>query len=238
VETMLAGFIAGLAAATAVGIAFRRRRGKRAAPPSTEVHSFVTGLKAVSELSVFRIRTKEIITASDHWFGDFGQRYLAWLISTKRMTMIFEFDVDFRYNLASPEMTVAEEGPENYAVRLPPCSYEVRIIDMRMHSEKGTELLPWLMPDLVNRFFTGGFSVEQKNALIDEAKTQAVRLAKDLVAAAEGDAQRSARRSIEMLAAGFGAGRVSVGFAPTTEFRPRIDATRIEGLLEQRPENE
>ncbi|MBN1825103.1 MAG: DUF4230 domain-containing protein [Candidatus Eisenbacteria bacterium] len=232
-DTLLVGFVIGLAAAVFVAIAFRRSRRPREVSPSTEVHSFVTGLRAVSELSVFRIRTKEIITASDHWFGGFGKRYLSWLISTKRMTMIFEFDVDFRYNLASPEMAVSEDGRGGFTVRLPPCSYEVRILDMRMHSEKGTELLPWLMPEMVNRFITGGFSVEQKNALIDEAKDQAVRLAADLVSSAEGDAQTSARRSIEMFARGFNADRVSIGFAPTTEFHPRIDATRIEGLLDR-----
>ena len=235
---VLIGLILGLVLAVVLAIGWRRLRRGRAKGPRITVQTSLEKFRSIGELSVYRLVAKEIVTAQDHWVGDFGEKYLSWLVTPKRLAMIFEFDVDFRYNLASPEMAVSEELAGEYAVRLPPCSYEVRIIDMRMHSEKGTELLPWLMPDLVNRFFTGGFSVDQKNALIDEAKTQAVTLAKDLVAAAEGDAQRSARRSIEMLAAGFGAGRVSVGFAPTTEFRPRIDATRIEGLLEARPEDE
>ena len=64
--------------------------------------SFVTSMKAVGELSVFRIMTKEVITASDHWFGEFGKKYLNWLLSEQRITLVIEFDVDFRYDLNDP----------------------------------------------------------------------------------------------------------------------------------------
>ena len=50
----------------------RRGRGAKA-PPAITHESFITSMKAVGELSVFRIMTKEVITASEHWFGEFGR---------------------------------------------------------------------------------------------------------------------------------------------------------------------
>lgn len=154
------------------------------------------------------------------------------------MTMIFEFDVDFRYNLLSQELEVVQEGTETYYITLPPCHYEVRIIDMRVHSEGKTELLPWLMPDLVGRFLTGGFSVEAKNQLIAEAKQEATRLASGLVAAAQADAQNSARKTLEVVARGFGVEQVAVHFLPSAEFRPKVDASVIERIAETTSEYE
>jgi len=230
-DSFLIGILIGIVAAASFHLAARRARAARRLAPAVRVQSFITSLRAVSELSVFRIRTKEIITASDHWLGAFGKKYLSWLLSEKQMTMIFEFDVDFRYDLMSPELHVAMDGRGTYHVTLPPSSHEVRIIDMLVHSEGKTELLPWLMPDLIGRFFTGGFSVEEKNRLIAEAKDEASRLAGDLVNAAEEDARISARRSVEMLARSFGAERVTIDFTPAAEFRPHVDATRLERAL-------
>ncbi len=232
-ETFIVGLFIGVALAAIFYLSLRKTRARRAsAPATTQVHSFVTDLRAVGELSVYRARTKEIITASDHWFGEFGKKYLSWLLSTKQMTMIFEFDVDFRYDLLSPELEVTHDHTGTYFITLPPCRYEVRIIDMRVHSEGKTEFLPWLLPDLVGRFLTGGFSVEAKNQLIAEAKQEATRLAGNLVGAAQMDAQKSARKTIEVLSRGFGAPRIAVHFLPTIEFKPSVDASVIERIAE------
>ena len=37
------------------------------------------------------------LLSSQHWFGEAGKRYLQWLVSTKKMAMIFEFDIDSHY---------------------------------------------------------------------------------------------------------------------------------------------
>ncbi len=233
-ESFLFGIVLGVVLPSLFYLSIRRgrARGKGLTPPAREVHTFVTGLKAVGDLSVFRARTKEIITASDHWFGEFGKKYMSWLLSTKQMTMIFEFDVDFRYNLLSPELEVTSDASGAYYITLPPCHHEVRIIDMRVHSEGKTEFLPWLMPDLVGRFLTGGFSVEAKNQLIAEAKEEAARLASGLVAAAQADAQNSARKTLEVVSRGFGVDQIAVHFLPSGEFRPKVDASVIERIAE------
>jgi hypothetical protein len=189
-------------------------------------------MRAVGELSVFRIMTKEVITASDHWFGEFGKKYLAWLLSSQRMTLIIEFDVDFRYDLTDPVFQVQRMGEDDYRILLPPCRHEVLIRDMRIHSEDKPELLPWLMPDLLGRFFTGGFSVEAKNKLIAETRQEASRFAGALVQKATAEAQASARRTLTMLAQGLGAWHVDFEFSKAEGFQPTIDTSRLEGPAE------
>jgi len=71
---------------------FRRRGSGR----QVKIYSSIEQLRSVGELVAFKMVTKEIVTASQHWFGESGKRYFQWLVSTKKMAMIFEFDIDFR----------------------------------------------------------------------------------------------------------------------------------------------
>ncbi len=231
----LIGFGGGLAAGLLVWTTWkiaRRGRGKARlqGPKVMTRESFITSMRAVGELSVFRIMTKEVITASDHWLGEFGKKYLNWLLSSQRITLVIEFDVDFRYDLNDPRFEIKAQS-EGFRITLPPCRHEVLIRDMRIHSEDKTELLPWLMPDLLGRFITGGFSVEAKNKLISETRLQARGLAGDLVGKAGLEAQKSATRTLTMLAQGLGVEIVELDFLSTGEFAPEVDSSRIEGML-------
>ena len=143
-DHLLIGFGGGLlVAVVAWGVWKLARRGRERLPAAPDVtyESFVTSMKAVGELSVFRIVTKEVITASDHWFGEFGKKYLNWLLSSQRITLVIEFDVDFRYDLTDSAFRVEREGEGVFRMTLPPCRHEVLIRDMRIHSEDKTELL-------------------------------------------------------------------------------------------------
>jgi hypothetical protein len=190
--------------------------------------SFITSMRAVGELSVFRIMTKEVITASEHWFGEFGKKYLNWLLSEQRMTLIIEFDVDFRYDLTDEGFKVERTGDQSFRINMPPCKHEILIRNMRIHSEDKPELLPWLMPDLLGRFFTGGFSVEAKNKLIAETRQEASRFTSTLVRKANAEAQASASRTLTMLAQGLGAWHVDFAFSKSDEFKPIIDTSALE----------
>ncbi|MBE0567594.1 MAG: DUF4230 domain-containing protein [Krumholzibacteria bacterium] len=232
-DTLLFGFGGGLLAALCAVLGWRlaRRRRRRAAAPTVAYESFITSMKAVGELSVFRIMTKEVITASEHWFGEFGKKYLNWLLSSQRITLVIEFDVDFRYDLTDPAFRVERQGEGAFLMRMPPCRHEVLIRDMRIHSEDKAELLPWLMPDLLGRFFTGGFTVEAKNKLISETRVQASRFAGELVRKAGGEAQKSAAGTLTMLAQGLGAWRVDFDFTAAEGFHPVVDTSRLERAL-------
>ena len=234
-DYLLIGFVGGLVISGVGWLVWRlaRRGRKKEKAPSTQImyESFITSMKAVGELNVFRIMTKEVITASDHWFGEFGKKYLHWLLSSKRITLVIEFDVNFRYDLTDPAFGIERTGDMAFHFTMPPCQHEVMVRNMRIHSEDKTELLPWLMPDLLGRFFTGGFSVEAKNKLIAETREQAIVFAGDLVGKATGEAQRSAANTLTMLAQGLGAWRVDFDFTTGGEFHPRVDTSRLENTL-------
>ncbi len=229
------GFSGGLVAGLLVWLTWKIARrgrggGRKNSPQIMTRESFITSMRAVGELSVFRIMTKEVITASDHWLGEFGQKYLNWLLSSQRITLVIEFDVDFRYDLTDPRFAITAKAG-GFHVVLPPCRHEILIRDMRIHSEDKTELLPWLMPDLLGRFITGGFSVEAKNKLIQETRQQARGLAGDLVGKAGLEAQKSATRTLTMLAQGLGVDQVEIDFLGADEFTPAVDSSRLEGIL-------
>ncbi len=189
----------------------RNRRTKSA----QEIRAFssIERLKAIGQLSVYKVLTKEIVTETDHTWGEFGNRYLGWVLSGKKMAMIFEFEIDFRYNLQSPRFEISETGEAAYAVRLPPCDYEVNIRDIRFYDEQGSKLLPWLLPDLLNGFLRGGFSEEDKNRLVDAAKRHAEKQALELISSIQSEVQKSAKSTLESISRAFGAVQIDFSFS-------------------------
>ena len=231
-QNLLTGILVGLAVAVTASLTWRfARRGRKPkapAAPAVTVESFITRMRSVGELSVYRVMTKEGITASDHWFGEFGKKYLNWLLSSQQITLVMEFDVDFRYDLNDPRFKVSAAGAGACRVTMPPCRHEVLLRDMRIHSEDKPELLPWLMPDLVGRFFTGGFSVEAKNQLIAETRQESRRFAGELVRKVDAEARASAVRALDPLTRGLGFPDVQYDFLPQDAFEPTVDSTRLE----------
>ena len=178
-----------------------------------EIYSTIDKFRSVGELVVFKIVTKEIITASDHWFGEIGKKYFRWLASNKKMAMIFQFDIDFKYNLHSPDFIIESIGDNNYRLKMPKCLYESHIKDIKIYDEQGAKLLPWLLPHLISDALSGGFNEETKNQLISEAKNQASHMAHDLVGEMQSEVQKSALHTLEVLAKGFGAAHIKVDFS-------------------------
>ena len=182
-------------------------------------------LKSIGILSVFKAVTKEIVTARDHSLGDLGKRYLEWLITSKKMAMIFEFDIDFQYDLRDPSFAVLEEGPGRYRLQMPRCDYVVHVRNVTFYDEQAGKLLPIILPDVVNKILGGGFNEEDRNKLMDEAKAQAEALAQNLARRLSSEVQTSARQTMEMLAKSFGATAVRVVFpdAEPRKTQPALD---------------
>lgn len=222
---MFSGVLVGVLLAVAVFALVRARRasggGRREA--SVRVYSTIEDLRSVGELSVFKLITKEIVTATDHSFGEFGKKYFQWIVSSRKMAMIIAFDIDFRYDLQSPDFGIAEQDGGAYTLTMPKCFYETHIRDIHFYDEQNSKVLPWLLPDLLNRAFGAAFSEGDKNRLIEEAKQQASSQARSLVQRMRSDVQHSARQTIEALARGFGAERVSVSFRESELVQRRIE---------------
>ena len=213
---LLLSLLCGALAAGCLGLLFRRPRA--ATGPTLRATAAIEELKAIGVLSVFKAVTKEIVTARDHSLGDLGKRYLEWLITSKKMAMIFEFDIDFQYDLRDPAFAVQEEAPGRYCLQMPRCDYVVHVRDVTFYDEQGGKLLPIILPDVVNKILGGGFNEEDRNKLMDEAKAQAEALAQNLARRLSSEVQTSARQTMAMLAKSFGAQSVRVEF-PDTEPR-------------------
>lgn len=215
----LIGMIVMLVLMGALWIWFKAKKNKPA--QEIQIFSSIEQLKAIGQLSVYKVLTKEIVTETDHTWGDFGNRYLSWVLSGKKMAMIFEFEIDFRYNLQSPRFEIVEKSEGAYSVIMPPCDYEVHIRDIRFYDEQGTKLLPWLLPDLLNGFISGGFSEEDKNKLVDAAKGHAQKQALELINNIQSEVQKSATTTLESISRAFGATDLDFSFATQT-------ATKVE----------
>jgi hypothetical protein len=210
----LIGMAVSIVAMGSVWFFFKTRRNK----PAQEIRIFssIEKLRAIGQLSVYKVLTKEIVTETDHTWGEFGTRYLSWVLSGKKMAMIFEFEIDFRFNLQSPRFEIKETGENAYAISMPPCDYEVHIRDIRFYDEQGTKLLPWLLPDLLNGFITGGFSEEDKNKLVDAAKGHAEKQALELINNIQSEVQKSAKSTLESISRAFGATDIEFKFPVQT----------------------
>lgn len=222
---VLSGVVVGVGVTVAGVVIWRVARRKTKGPPgpSVRVEGSLQQLRAVGELSVFKVITKEIVTATDHWFGEKGKRYFEWMVSSKKMAMIIAFDIDFRYDLKSPDFVIREDGVGRYRLTMPKCLYETHIKDVLFYDEQNSRLLPWLLPDLLNRAFGSGFSEHDKNRLIEEAKQQASAQARDLVQRMRSEVQKSARQTLGALAQGFGADEVSFDFGESDIIEMKVD---------------
>ncbi|VGO15649.1 hypothetical protein PDESU_04234 [Pontiella desulfatans] len=224
------GFLIGMAATLVlVGAVWIWLKAKKSKPAKEiRVFSSIQQLKAIGQLSVYKVLTKEIVTETDHTWGEFGNRYLGWVLSGKKMAMIFEFEIDFRYNLQSPLFEIKERGEDSYSVTMPPCDYEVHIRDIRFYDEQGTKLLPWLLPDLLNGFISGGFSEEDKNKLVDAAKGHAQKQALELINNIQSEVQKSAKTTLESISRAFGATDIEFNFS--TKSAPEIEVAVSEKI--------
>lgn len=222
------GFVIGAIAGVVVTaglilfIKTRGRKGLRGA--EVHVHASIEDLRSVGELVVFKMITKEIVTAADHWFGKWGRRYLTWLLSEKKMAMIFEFEIDFRYDLRSNDFVIEPTGENSYRLIMPKCFYQTHIRDVSFYDEQSSKLLPWLIPDLLNRAFGPGFSETDKNHLKEEAKQQAGHMAKDFVDKMRPEVQNSARQTLETLGKAFGADSVTIDFSGSELVQTKVEA--------------
>jgi hypothetical protein len=209
---LVLGIVVGAGGAIAIRRIFFKRSTKGKLPEH-KIYAFMENMKSVGELVVFKAFTKEIVTAARNWFGDVGKRYLTWLVSNKKMAMVFEFEINFRYDLKSPDFVVSDAGEGKFTIKMPQCLYDISIRRISLYDEQKTKLLPWLLPGLVSEFFGTSFREEEKNKLMDEALKQASLMADQLINRLSSEIEKSARQTMETLAKSFGAKSVMLDFS-------------------------
>lgn len=226
-DTLLYGLAAGALLAILGMTLWRRGRGS--AGPRITVSSSVEAFRSVGELVVLKVLTKQIVTSRDHLLGDWGEKWLAWLLSSKQTAMVFEFVVDFRYDLRDPRFGVAPfaEG-RGLAFTLPPLVYEIQMKDMWLYDERSAALAPLVLPDWIGRIFGGRFTEREKNQLIQAARAEAEGLAAQLVGRMRPEVQKSAEATLGSIARGMGVREARYLFGEAEPRRLAIDLSSIE----------
>ena len=222
-EGLLAILVVVLVAVILVLLAISRRRKTAPASRVTSLISSLESVRSIGYLSVFKAFTKEIVTETDHSWGSFGKKYLGWVLSNKKMAMIFEFEIDFRYDLRSVEFSIAELSEGCFVFTLPPCLHEAHIRNIQFYDEQGSRLLPWLLPEILSGFLPSGFSEEDKNRLVADAKSHAQAQSRRLIDTLESEVQSSARRTLESIAFSLGAKKVEFEFKKAVEPSLKVD---------------
>ncbi|QCD52473.1 putative protein (DUF4230 domain) [Campylobacter sp. RM16192] len=171
----------------------------------SSISNEILQLKSIGELSVFQVYSKEIVTKTDHAFGSFGKEYLRWLVSEKKLSMIFEFEINFIYDLTSPKMDIINTANSEYLIVMPPCKYKFSIANMKFYDEKNGKFIPFLLPDSLNGFFGSTFREEDKNRLIEEARNEVEKMSVKLISELQSKIHKSARDTLEAIAKSFGA---------------------------------
>jgi hypothetical protein len=193
-----------------------------------QIQIFLENLKSIGELVVFKAFTKEIVTAADHWLNEFGKKYLTWLISNKKMAMVFAFEISFWYDLRSPDFDVTDAGLGKYIIKMPKCLYDISIKDISFYDEQRAKVLPWLFPGLLAEALGRGPSEEDRNRLKDEALKQASNMAEQLIQRLSSEIEKSAQQTMEMLAKSFGATTVILDFSKAKVVQRSVTDTTAE----------
>ena len=157
-------------------------------------------LARIGELRVYRAYMKEIVTSVDHVWGEIGKKYFSWMLSEKKLAMVFEFEVDFVYNLFSKNFKV-EQNQNGLSVTMPRCKYDVKIKDFYFYDEQGTRLK--ILPEFLSSIFDGGVSEDEKNELVKMAIKQVEEIAKKVAKNIQSDVDKTTRATINNLIMGF-----------------------------------
>jgi hypothetical protein len=231
---LLAGAIAlsiGLTGGWLVG----RFTGRKSRKIEIDLHRTVSEFRALGELSAFKAVSKDLITHVDHSFGDFGKKYLSWAFTKKKLAMLFEFEMDFRFDLRSEEVKIEAQGA-HAIVHLPQAKVDVAIKNLSFYDEQRARFLPWLLPDLLQGFFDGRFSEEDKNRLISAARDHAVIEAKALALRYRPQIEASAHSTLQILTRSLGYQSLEVRFGKAEPLinRPEISAPEsVQALAQQ-----
>jgi len=187
-------------------------------------------LESIGELRVYRAYMKEIVTSVDHVWGDIGKKYFSWMLSEKKLAMVFEFEVDFVYNLLSKDFKVFDNG-KGVSINMPRCKYDVKIKDFYFYDEQGTRLK--ILPEFLSSIFDGGVSEDEKNELVKMAIKQVEEISKKVAMDIQSDVDKTTKETINNLLLGFNKRIDSFNFY---ENNIRKDQVNIEnpGLLEEK----
>ena len=112
----------------------------------------------------------------------------------------------------------------------------MHIRDISFYDEQNSKLLPWLLPDLLNRAFGSGFSEEDKNQLKEEAKNQAAKLAEGVVNKLLSEVENSARHTLLALTKSLGVEKAVIDFSQSKVIPSVVNTNQLEMNIQKAKE--
>lgn len=181
--------------------------------PKTTTRTEITKLKSIGELSVFKIYSKEIVTRKDSPIESrLWNSLLGWSMTKKQIAVIFEFEIDFIYDLKHRDFAIKPLGDNSFKINMPPCKYKFSIRDMKIYDEKNSKFMPFLLPDSINGLFGPSFDESEKNQLIDDAKDEIKSMSVKIINEMGDQIHKSASDTLTAIAKNFGANQVEFEF--------------------------
>lgn len=207
------------------GFYFAYRMGRKR---KTLIHSCLDSFRSLGKLMVFKIVSKDIVTVEEKAFeGMLGRVLPDWVFTRKKIIMIFEFSMNFIYDLRDPVFSITPEGEKAFSITLPVATCDVALKDLSFYDEQKSRFLPILLPDIINGPLGRSFTVEEKNRLFAEAMKMVEKNAHELLGKYEKDLRSSAKATLEGIARSFGAERTTIIFS---EAEANIE-TRLNGEI-------
>lgn len=232
-EQIIIGVILGVLLTTTGWWILRPGRRKPRASGLVELRSSVESIKSVGELVVLKVFTQQIVTKSDHPFGMWGEKWMNWLLSSKKTAMVFDFVVEFRYNLRDPAFEIdVDQTRRAVKFKMPPCFYEIQLRNISIYDERASVLAPILLPEWLGQVFGGRFSEQAKNQLIQGAREKADKMALDLTQRMIGEVHASAESSLHTIARGLGFETTAFDFHDRLP-RGSVDISKLESGAQQ-----
>ena len=224
----LIGVLIGSVIGFLLGFIWYQKKSKtKQSPVKFNVGSYLT---RIGELRVYRAYMKEIVISVDHVWGEIGKKYFSWMLSEKKLAMVFEFEVDFVYNLFSKDFKV-EQNQSGLTVKMPRCKYDVKIKDFYFYDEQGTRLK--ILPEFLSSIFDGGVSEDEKNELVKMAIQQVEEIAKQVAKNIQSDVDKTTRATINNIIMGFNEHIDSFKFNEKTISDEQVNIENP-GLLEEK----
>lgn len=159
--------------------------------PYMESVGVIDRLKEIGELVALSAFYKDITVAKD----EDGK-----LTAGKKMALISEFDLEYRYDLRS---AVIADQQGVLHIRMPECTTKVNTGNIMIYDEQKGRLLG--LP-------VSGFSTGDRNRLVKQARDNAVDIAKKKTEDLLGKIERSAEHTLKAFLAGCGVKDVSIEF--------------------------
>lgn len=150
-------------------------------------------IREVGDLCALKAHVKEVVTLKTNE---------PWHTSDGKMLLICSFEIEFRYDLQNVEIEpIGQSG--RFRITIPPHSCKVLTDKIEFYHEEKPQMLLIKSQD---------FTVEQRNKMIEHARSEATKQAQALHQSIQGKVQASAEATLRAISKAFGAEQVEFRF--------------------------